>query len=114
MSGILFFIFASCEPLIATKLFSVKILINGAIKFPSTPLCPWWWANSRADAYMILININCSQLAKMKKSIPDMTLPMKFIGMKQLSEKLQIYFKYYDFCECVEFGQFRENLIFCQ
>ena len=29
-------------------------------------------------------SINGSQLAKMKKSIPDMSLQWKFIGMKQL------------------------------
>ena len=30
------------------------------------------------------MQINDSQLAKMKKSIPDMSLPWEFIGMKQL------------------------------
>ena len=35
----------------------------------------------------------------MKKSIPDNVIAMKFMEMKQLVYKLQIYLKKYDFCE---------------
>ena len=45
-----------------------------------------------------------SQLAKMKKSIPDMSLPWNLYGWSSWSKKLQIYLKNYEFCEYVEFG----------
>ena len=47
---------------------------------------------------------NSSQLAKMKKSIPDMSLPWILKGWSSWSKKLQIYLKNYDLCEHVEFG----------
>ena len=47
--------------------------------------------------------INGSPLAKMKKSIPDMSLPWNFQGWSSWSKKLQIYFKNYDLCEYMEF-----------
>ena len=37
--------------------------------------------------------INGSQLAKMKKSIPDMSLPWNLYGWNNWSKKFQIYFK---------------------
>ena len=40
----------------------------------------------------------------MKKSISWRAPAIKFIGMKQLVKKLQIYFKNYDLCENVRFG----------
>ena len=55
-----------------------------------------------------------SQLAKMKKSIPDMSLPWNLKGRSSWSKKLQIYLQNNNVWENVEFGQFRENLIFCQ
>ena len=48
--------------------------------------------------------VNGSQLAKMKKSIPDMSLPWNLEGWSSWFKKLQIYFKNYDLCEYVEFG----------
>ena len=48
--------------------------------------------------------LNGSQLAKMKKSIPDMSLPWNLQGWSSWSKKLQIYLKNYDLCEYVEFG----------
>ena len=48
--------------------------------------------------------LNGSQLAKMKKSIPDMSLPWNLLGWSSWSKKLQIYLKNYDLCEYVEFG----------
>ena len=48
-------------------------------------------------------HINGSQLTKMKKSIPDMSLPWNLKGWSSCSKKLQIYLKY-DLCEYVEFG----------
>ena len=47
---------------------------------------------------------NGSQLAKMEKSIPDMSLPWNLYGWSSWSKKLQIYLKTYDLCEYVEFG----------
>ena len=45
--------------------------------------------------------LNGAQLAKMKKSIPDMGIYRdEAVGL----EKLQIYLKNYDLCEYVEFG----------
>ena len=49
-------------------------------------------------------SLNDSQLAKMKKSIPGMSLPWNLKGWSSLSKKLQIYFKNYGLCEYVEFG----------
>ena len=48
-------------------------------------------------------DLNGSQLAKMKKSIPDMSLPQNLYGWSSWSKKLQIYLKNYDFCENVKF-----------
>ena len=53
-------------------------------------------------------HINSSQLAKMKKS--HVIYRDEAVGLK----KMQLYLKNYDFCEYVDLGQFRENLIFCQ
>ena len=47
---------------------------------------------------------NGSQLAKMKKSIPGMSLPWNLEGWSSWSKKLQIYLKNFDWCEYVEFG----------
>ena len=44
------------------------------------------------------------QLAKMKKSIPDMSLPWNLWGWSSWSKKLQKYLKNYDICENVKFG----------
>ena len=49
-------------------------------------------------------SVNGSQLAKMKKSIPGMSLPWNLWGWSSWSKKLQIYLKNYDLCEYVEFG----------
>ena len=46
--------------------------------------------------------INGSQLAKMKKSIPDMSLPLTLWGWSSWSRKLQICLKNHDFCEYVK------------
>ena len=48
--------------------------------------------------------LNGSQLAKMKKNIPDMSLPWNWQGWSSWSKKLQIYLKSYDLCEYVKFG----------
>ena len=50
------------------------------------------------------IFLNGSQLAKMKKSIPDMSLPWNLSGWSSWSKKSQIYLKNYELCEYVEFG----------
>ena len=48
---------------------------------------------------------NGSQLAKMKKSIPDMSPAIKIYREEAgWSKKFQIYLKNYDFCEYVKFG----------
>ena len=47
---------------------------------------------------------NGSQLAKMKKSIPDMSLPWNLKGRSSWSKKMQLCLKNYDLCEYVEFG----------
>ena len=67
------------------------ILVN--IKVQSKPL-----------QYCNSVKINDSQLAKMKKSIPDVFLPWNLYGWSSWSKKLEIYFKNYDFCEYVKFG----------
>ena len=48
--------------------------------------------------------INGWQLAKMKKSIPDMSLPWNLQGWSSWSKKFQKYLKNYDICENVKFG----------
>ena len=48
--------------------------------------------------------LNGSQLAKMKKNIPDMSPPIYLKGWSSWSKKVQLYLKNYDFCEYVEFG----------
>ena len=48
--------------------------------------------------------LNGWQLAKMKKSIPDMSLPYDLQGWGSWSKKLQKYLKNYDICENVKFG----------
>ena len=60
--------------------------------------------------YIHLI-FNGSQLAKLKKSIPDMSLPRdEAVGLKSCNYALKdtIYVNMWNL------GQFRENLIFCQ
>ena len=52
----------------------------------------------------ILYSVNGWQLAKMKKSIPDMSLPWNLWGWSSWSKKLQKYLKNYDICENVKFG----------
>ena len=49
-----------------------------------------------------MLAINGSQLAKMKKSIPDMSLLYNLQGWSSWSKKLQIYLK--NFGENVKFG----------
>ena len=51
-----------------------------------------------------LLYFNGWQLAKMKKSIPDMSLPWNLKGWSSWSKKLQKYLKNYDICENVKFG----------
>ena len=46
---------------------------------------------------------NGSQLAKMKKYIPYMSLPQNLEGRSSWSKKLQLCFKNYYFCEYVKF-----------
>ena len=46
--------------------------------------------------------VNGSQLAKMKKYIPHMSLPWNLKGRSGWSKKFQL--KNYDFCEYVQFG----------
>ena len=60
------------------------------------------------------LSVNGLQLAKIKKSIPDMALPWNWLGWSCWSKKLQIYFKNYDFCEYVEFWVISLYFIFCQ
>ena len=48
--------------------------------------------------------LNGSQLAKMKKSIPEMPLPWNLKGWSSWFKNLQIYLKNYDLRENVEFG----------
>ena len=48
--------------------------------------------------------VNGSQLAKMKKYIPHMSLPWNLYGRSGWSKKFQLYLKNYDFCEYVKFG----------
>ena len=54
--------------------------------------------------YLLYFILNVSQLAKMKKSIPDMSVPWNLWGWSSLSKKLQIHLKNYDLCEYVDFG----------
>ena len=54
--------------------------------------------------FMMTIFVNGWQLAKMKKSIPDMSLPSNLYGWSSWSKKLQKYLKNYDICENVKFG----------
>ena len=49
-------------------------------------------------------HLNRSQLAKMKKSIPDIFLPWNLQGWSSWSKTLQIYLKNYDIWENVKFG----------
>ena len=58
---------------------------------------PLVWINLKQE-------LSGSQLAKMKKSIPDTALPWNLKGWSSWSKKLQIYLKNYDLCENVEFG----------
>ena len=51
-----------------------------------------------------LHSFNGWQLAKMKKSIPDMSLPWNLYGWSSWSKKLQKYLKNYDICENMKFG----------
>ena len=51
----------------------------------------------------IVVKPNGSQLAKMKTSIPDMSLPWNSQEWSSWSKKLQIYLGNYDFCENVKF-----------
>ena len=55
------------------------------------------------------IFFNGSQLAKLKKSIPDMSLSWNLYGWSSWSKKLQIYLKNYDLREYVEFGAISWN-----
>ena len=48
--------------------------------------------------------LNGSQLAKMEKSIPHMSLPWNSFGRSSWSKKFQLYLKNYDFCEYVKFA----------
>ena len=48
--------------------------------------------------------MNGSQLAKIKKYIPHMSLPWNLWGRSSWSKKIQLYLKNYDFCEYVTFG----------
>ena len=48
--------------------------------------------------------VNGWQLAKMKKSIPDMSLSWNLLGWSSWSKELQKYLKNYDICENVKFG----------
>ena len=48
--------------------------------------------------------LNGSQLAKMKKYIPHMSLPWNLQGRSGWSKKFQLYLKNYDFCEYVKSG----------
>ena len=55
-------------------------------------------------SYIDTSSLNGSQLAKMKKSIPDMSCQEIYRGWSSWSKKLQIYLKKYDLCEYVKFG----------
>ena len=44
-------------------------------------------------------------LQKMKKYFSYMSLPQNLLGRRSWSKKLQLYFKNYDFCEYVKFGE---------
>ena len=59
---------------------------------------------NRLKPLLEYIYFNGWQLAKMKKSIPDMSLPWNLQGWSSWSKKLQKYLKNYDICENVKFG----------
>ena len=58
--------------------------------------------------------LNTSQLAKMKKYIPHVSLPWNLQGRSSLSKKFQLYFKNYDFVVMWNLGQFHLKLTFCK
>ena len=82
---------------------SFKYLIR-----PITTTSPWITVRKSHALKLcksyVLFFANGSQLAKMKKSIPNMSLPWNLQGWSSWSKMLQIYFKNYDFCEYVKFG----------
>ena len=63
---------------------------------------PWNITETNRGVEFMLLN--GWQLAKMKKSIPDMSLSWNLYGWSSWSKKLQKYLKNYDICENVKFG----------
>ena len=56
-------------------------------------------------SYLFLkFSFNGSQLAKMKKHFPSISLSWNLYGRSSFSKKFQLCFKNYDFCEYVRFG----------
>ena len=84
---------------------NLKILLYSS-SFPPHPICE--------KSMGRCICFNGSQLAKMKKSIPDMFLPWNLQGWSSWSKKCNYTWKVTISVKMWNLGQFRENLIFCQ
>ena len=59
--------------------------------------------------FWLFCSVNGSQLAKLKKSIPDKSLAWNLQGWSSWSKKVQIYLKNYDSRKYVEFGAISWN-----